>query len=288
MAARASMYGFDPRAYHRRSEWNVMPSNEPAIRQHAYTGPVAPQTLEPTHAERARTLLSLVSTGTLSTLSRKHPGFPFGSLMPFALDPEGRPIFLISNMAMHTQNLKEDPRCSLFVGEVSSEGDALGAARATLLGHAEPVPEQDLASVRQLYLTRHENSRYWIDFSDFSFFRLQPVDLYYVGGFGVMGWVEAQDYERAASDPLAQTAPGILTHMNADHGDAMILLARSYAGIEAIEATMTSVDRLGFSLRLKTNDGIKGARINFLREVATPQDTRAVLVEMVRQAKAGS
>jgi len=49
---------------------------------------------------------------------------------------------------------------------------------------------------------------------------------------------------------------------------------------------MTSVDRLGFSLRLNTDDGVKGTRINFLHEVATPQDTRAVLVEMVRQARA--
>jgi putative heme iron utilization protein len=74
--------------------------------------------------------------------------------------------------------------------------------------------------------------------------------------------------------------------MNADHVDAMILLAGSHAGIKATEATMTSVDRLGFSLRLKTDNGVMGTRINFLREVATPQDTRAVLVEMVRQAKA--
>ena len=49
---------------------------------------------------------------------------------------------------------------------------------------------------------------------------------------------------------------------------------------------MTSVDRLAYSLSLKTTNGAKGARINFLREVATPQDTRAVLVEMVRQARA--
>jgi putative heme iron utilization protein len=100
-----------------------------------------------------------------------------------------------------------------------------------------------------------------------------------------MGWVDAKDYEQAAPDPLAEAAPGILAHMNADHVDAMVLLAGLHAGIEAKEATMTSVDRLGFSLRLRTTDGVKGARINFLREVATPQDTRAVLVEMVRQAK---
>jgi hypothetical protein len=206
--------------------------------------------------------------------------------MPFALDSAGRPIFLISNMAMHTQNLKEDPRCSLFVGQVGADGDALGSARATLVGDAIPVPEQDLASVRQQYLARHENSRYWVDFADFSFFRLQPVDLYYVGGFGTMGWVDAGDFEHAAPDPLADAAPGILTHMNEDHVDAMILLAKSHAGIEATEATMTSVDRLGFSLKLKTSDGVKGVRINFLRAVATPQETRAMLVEMVRQARA--
>jgi len=74
--------------------------------------------------------------------------------------------------------------------------------------------------------------------------------------------------------------------MNADHVDAMILLARAYAGIEATEATMASVDRLGFTLKLKTKDGVKSTRINFLREVGTSQDARAVLVEMVRQVKA--
>jgi hypothetical protein len=51
---------------------------------------------------------------------------------------------------------------------------------------------------------------------------------------------------------LAEDAPGIVAHRNADHVEAMILLAGSHAGIQAIEATMTSVDRLGFTLRLKT------------------------------------
>lgn len=254
-------------------------------RQHASGGTALSQLPQPSHAERVRTLLSQISVGTLSTLSRRHPGFPFGSLMPFALDSSGRPIFLISNMAMHTQNLKDDPRCSLFVGEVNAEGDPLGSARATLIGNAEVVPENEKASVRELYLSRHENSRYWVDYPDFNFFRLQPVDLYYVGGFGVMGWVEAQEYEKAAPDPLTKFASGVLEHMNADHRDSMILLARAYAQLEASDATMTSVDRLGFSLRLKTSEGFKGARINFLREVTTAQDARKVLVEMVQQAK---
>ena len=263
-----------------------MGSDGPATRrQHASTGPAVPQLPEPTFAERVRTLASLSSVGTLSTLSRKHAGFPFGSLMPYALDAEGRPIFLISNMAMHTQNLKAEARASLFLTQTGEDGDPLGAARATLVGHAGPVPEADVAAVRDTYLARHENSRYWVDFADFSFFRLQPIDIYYVGGFGVMGWVDAREYERASPDPLAASSPAILAHMNADHVDSMLLLARTHARLDATEATMTGVDRLGFTLRLKTDEGMKGARINFLREVATTEETRQALVAMVREAR---
>jgi len=247
--------------------------------QHARTGPQPPQPPEPSHAERVRTLLATKPVGTLATLSGRHPGYPFGSLMPYAPDGEGRPVFLISNMAMHTQNLKRDGRASLFVEQASADGDPLGAARATLVGNVAAV---DPAEVRELYLAKHANSRYWVDFSDFGFFRLQPIDVYYVGGFGVMGWVTAEDYQAALPDPLANAAAGILQHMNADHADAMIELARRHAGIAADEAAMTSVDRLGFTLRLKTAEGMKGTRINFLREVKTAGETRAVLVEMVR------
>lgn len=256
-----------------------------APRQHAYTGPALPQLPEPSYAERVRTLVSLASVATLSTMSRKHAGFPFGSLMPYALDTKGRPVFLISNMAMHTQNLKSDPRTSLFVAQTAADGDPLGSARATVVGEAKPVPESELASAREVYLARQGNSRYWVDFADFSFFRLEPLDVYYIGGFGVMGWVAAEEYAQAAPDPLASSAPGILAHMNADHVDSMLLLTRVHASIEAEDAAMTSVDRLGFYLRLKTAEGIKGTRVNFLREVQTAQETQKVLVEMVQQAR---
>ncbi len=254
-------------------------------RQHAYTGPALPVIPEPTHAERTRTLVQLNSLATLSTISRKQQGFPFGSLMPYALDLAGRPLFLISNMAMHTQNLKADPRASLFVTQPSLDGDPLGAARATLVGNVLVVPEEEKASVRELYLARHENSRYWVDFADFSFFRMDILDVYYVGGFGVMGWVQAADYAQAAPDPLSGSAAGILEHMNADHVESMILLARTHAQLEATEAAMTSVDRLGFYLRLKTAEGMKGTRINFPSEVTNPGETRTALVEMVRIAR---
>src|SRR5271167_63950 len=103
----------------------------------------------------------------------------------------------------------------------------------------------------------------------------------------VMGWVAASEYSQAQSDPLVEHKSGIMQHMNADHKDALILLAKRFAGIEAQEAEMTSVDRLGFHLRLKTHDGVKGTRVAFLREVSDPSQTREVFVEMVKQARRG-
>ncbi|HEV3308151.1 MAG TPA: DUF2470 domain-containing protein, partial [Candidatus Sulfotelmatobacter sp.] len=214
-------------------------------------------------------------------------GFPFGSVMPYGLDAAGRPIFLISTMAMHTQNLQADPRASLLVTQPDASGDPLGAARVTVIGNAHIIPQAEVAEARTLYLERYANAKYWVDFEDFSFYRMQVLDVYYVGGFGVMGWVQVSDYDQARPDPLADAAAGIIEHMNADHKEALVLLARSFAGIEAQEAAMTSVDRLGFHLRLTTPDGMKGARIAFLREAITPAETRKVLVEMVQQARQG-
>ena len=255
--------------------------------KHAGSGSASnqPAVAEPTFAERARTLMYLGRVGSLSTLSRKQPGYPFGSVMPYGLDEHANPVFLVSTMAMHTQNLQADPRSSLLVTQYDSAGDPLGASRLTLLGNILPIPEPQIAEARKLYLERYANSKYWVDFDDFSFYRMDVVDAYYVGGFGVMGWVSASEYYSVQPDPLADTAAEIIQHMNTDHGDALVLLARVFAGIESQDVSMSSVDRLGFHVSLKTKDGTRGARIAFSREVTNPAEARKVLVEMVGQAR---
>src|SRR5450432_983997 len=253
-----------------------------STRQHAGPGPAAPDVPEPSLAERARTLVSVARIGSLSTHSRKFAGFPFGSVMPYAPDDLGRPVFFISSMAMHTQNLHQDARASLLITQPDSSGGPLGAARVTLLGATAEVPA---AEVRDLYLSRYENAKYWQEYTDFAYRRLEVTSIYFIGGFGVMGWVPAEEYTSAQPDPLAETAPEIIRHMNADHADALVLIARRYAGEAATEASMTAVDRLGFHLRLKTGDRVHGRRVAFLREIGNQDEARAVLVEMVREAR---
>jgi putative heme iron utilization protein len=202
--------------------------------------------------------------------------------MPYASDDLGRPVLFISSMAMHTQNLHQDARASLLITQPDSSGDPLGAARVTLLGTTAEVPA---AEVRELYLSRYENAKYWQGYTDFAYHRLEVSSVYFIGGFGVMGWVPAAAYTHARPDPLAETAQEIIRHMNADHADALLPIARRFAGEAAVEASMTAVDRLGFHLRLKTGNTVHGCRVAFLREVGDNDEARAVLVEMVREAR---
>jgi len=247
----------------------------------------APTIPEPTFAERARTLAYLGHTGTLATLSRRHPGHPFASVMPYALDDAGCPLFLISTMAMHTQNLETDPRASLLVTQPGWDGDPLAAGRLTLMGEARRVPGADAPSARERYLARHERARYWVDFEDFGFWRLAIADVYFVGGFAAMDWVTAADYAAARPDPLADAAGGIVEHMNRDHADALIEYARHFAGEPAEEAAMVAVDRLGFKLRLRSGERLSSVRIAFPREVTTTAQSREVLIAMLKEARAG-
>ena len=184
----------------------------------------------------------------------------------------------------HTQNLKGDSRASLLVSEETG-GDPLGAARITLVGDVLAVPAEEVASARAIYLERHENARYWVDFDDFAFFRMMVGNVYYIGGFGVMGWVAASDYGASEPDPLLDCAAGIIGHMNQDHGDALILLAKAAGEAGTEEARMTSVDRLGFHLRLRSGERVHGMRLAFPREVRNAEGARSALIEMVRESR---
>jgi len=80
--------------------------------------------------------------------------------------------------------------------------------------------------------------------------------------------------------PLPEETPiGSVAHKN-----ALILLAKRFARLEAQDAEMTALDRLGFHLRMKTKDGVHGAR---MREVADPVQAKEVFVEMVRWTRQG-
>lgn len=240
---------------------------------------------ETSFAERARTLVHRGCVGALATHSRRVPGFPFASVAPYGVDERGNPVFLVSTLAMHTQNLLSDDRASLLVAESAAAERALAVSRVTLVGRVSSVSADVAAALGAPYLERHPAAHAWVELKDFGWYRLEVAELYYVAGFGAMGWVAAEDYAAAAVDPLADHAEGILEHMNADHSDAVLLYAQVLAGVEADTATMIGIDRLGFQVRACKDDQHRTVRLGFPSEVRSTDAARQALIGLLKTAR---
>jgi heme iron utilization protein len=263
---------------------------------HSRGGPptyVQPGARTPSHAERARTLLAGRGDGTLSTLALDPAGYPFGSIVTFALDDGGAPLILMSSMAEHARNLAEDPRASLLVTATGEGAGRLAVARATLVGEARPVPaaEQEVAVGR--YLEVHPDA-FWARFPDFSVHRLAVESVRYVRGFGEMSWVDPDEYAHASPDPLAAAEGGIIEHMNDDHRDALLDMVEAFLEVEGSveDVTMLACDRYGVEVRLhlaptKAGDpaGQAFGRIGF-DTVIDADDARGAMVRLTRAARA--
>lgn len=242
----------------------------------------------PSHAERARTLAASRKSGTLSTLCEDPAGHPYGSLVTTALH-DGTPIFLISALAEHTKNLRRDPRASLLLAEGGDE-NPLALGRVTLLGTCTELDKADPASAgpRATFLAAHPDAQYYVDYGDFAFFRLEIVSLRYIGGFGRMSWVSAEDWAAASADPIAPLAAGILEHMNEDHRDAMRSYCLAFSkATDFDEVRMTGVDRHGFEMSVKTREGgWRPVRLGFSAPVSTADEVRKEMVALVQRARA--
>jgi putative heme iron utilization protein len=256
---------------------------------HARPSGDAPQPLydvnvaTPTHAERARTLVAQMSTGTLCTLAHEPDGYPYGSFVTVAFE-NGNPVFLLSALAEHTKNLERDPRASLLVAEGGSD-DPLANGRVTMLGPCTRV-EGDGGSARAAFLATHPRSSYYADFRDFAFWKLNVVSIRYIGGYGRMSWISQDDWQAARPDPLGPSAASTIAHMNADHADAMILYCKAFSkATDVTSVSMTGVDRYGFEMSAKTPEGPRPVRLAFPQPVTTAAEVRAAMVAMLKDAR---
>ena len=262
---------------------------------HSKGGPptfIQPGARAPTHAERTRTLVASGDSGTLSTVAVEPAGFPFGSVATYALDEDGSPLVLMSDMAEHARNLAEDRRCSLLVTAPESSGTGrLAGARATLLGEMVPVDPEGRDSATSTYLDAHPGA-YWAQFPDFGIHRLEVVAVRYVRGFGEMSWVDADAYRAAEPDPLASAEAGIVAHMNDDHPDHLRAIVDHHLDVpgEVVAVETLGCDRYGFELRLELatdhddEPALAFGRIGFDAPLTDSSQAREAMVALVRAA----
>jgi heme iron utilization protein len=233
-------------------------------------------------ARLARSLLRRSRQGALATLMASS-GDPYCSLVNVASDADGAPVLLISRLAVHTRNIAGDNRVCLMLDE-RVEGDPLEGARIMLAGRAEGVVGDDIAAVRRRYLSAHPSSEVFVDFKDFSFFKIRPSGTHLVAGFGRILDLKPEQFLTDISGAAALLAAeqGAIDHMNADHREATNLYATRLLGAEAADWCCTGCDPDGLDLQA----GGKTLRLEFPERVTGPGELRKMLVKLADEARA--
>src|ERR1700753_4099809 len=149
-------------------------------------------------AKAVKSLLRRSRQGALATLMAGS-GDPYCSLVNVASHPDGSPTLLVFPLRPHTKNLLADPRVSLMLDE-RAEGDPLEGSRIMLSGRAEGVAADQEEVVRPRYLNAHPSAAAFVDFKDFSFFRIRPTGTHLVAGFGRIVDLKAPQFLTDISD----------------------------------------------------------------------------------------
>jgi hypothetical protein len=238
----------------------------------------------PSDAERSRTLVAAKAFGSLATLSTECPGYPFGSLVGYAVDDLGRPLLCLSGLAEHSRNMAADPRASLLISEHDGGDNLLALARVTLIGQTSKVDAAQRQDCLDRYLAVHP-SAFYVEFRDFAVYRLEVASVRYVGGFGRMSWVSAEQYAGAEADPLSAVAEGIIRHMNDDHADALVDYCRVFGGVEPTEARLTGVDRYGMDVLATVGADKQSVRVGFLERADNTDAVRQQTIALLREAR---
>jgi putative heme iron utilization protein len=231
----------------------------------------------------ARSLLRRSRQGALATLMAGS-GDPYCSLVNIASHPDGSPILLISRLALHTKNILADNRVSLMLDERAA-GDPLEGVRIMLAGVAEEA-DNDEPVLRRRYLNAHPSAEVFVEFKDFSFFRIRPSGAHLVAGFGRIVDLKPEqfltDLSQAAS--LLEVEQGAVEHMNADHRDAMNLYATRLLGADAADWRCTGCDPDGIDMQAANAT----LRLDFPTQANTPAALRQALKQLVDQARAAA
>lgn len=231
----------------------------------------------PTPVPDARALLRAARAGTLATSG---DGQPFASLVTPAAAPDGSVLLLLSGLSEHTRHLRDEPRCAVMVAGAPAEANPQTAPRLTITGLAAPEPDPAL---KARWVALHPYAAFYAGFGDFQLWRVVPKAGLYIGGFASATRLRQADlaWNPDAVAAVAASEPGVLTHCNDDHADALDLIAAAH-GAAGTGWRMVACDVDGCDLARE--DLV--LRIPWSAPVANAGGIRTELVRLTRMAGA--
>jgi putative heme iron utilization protein len=241
--------------------------------------------VRPSAAEESRTIAAATNSGTLATLTAD--GDPWASFVTYGL-LGGAPVLCVSNLAEHGRNLAGDPRASIAIVAPSADPDPLASGRVTLAGVVERPETDELAAARAAHLSAVEAAKYYIDYSDFTLWVLRVHRVRWVGGYGRMDSATGEAYAAAEPDPVQPRAAGAIDHLNADHHDSLVAMAKVLGGYpDTTAAACTGADRYGLDLRVVTERGVAYTRVGYPAPIESIDELRSATVQLARLARNG-
>lgn len=221
-----------------------------------------------------RRLLRRADRATLATVMPD--GTPYASLVLGAVDHDGAPLLLLSDLAQHTRNMAGQAAVSLLYDATGGGGVAsLAGTRVTVLGTAAP---SDDPRHRARFLARHPG---YADFADFRCWRVAITRAHLIAGFGRIRWIDHVLLDAASIRGIVAAEAGVVDHMNADHADALDLYATALAGCEGRGWRMAGIDPDGLDLR----HADRHVRLDFAKPVHDSSTARAELVRLAAAAR---
>ncbi|MGC6488124.1 MAG: HugZ family protein [Planctomycetota bacterium] len=231
-----------------------------------------------------RALFARETHGVLCTGHALAAGWPYGSLVPYALLDDGDVAVFVSDIAEHTRNLTADPRATLLVRDSASQEPQADARHAMMVRARRPDGAEAIA-VEQVYFDRFPGAARMREAHGFSAWRLECERVRWIAGFGAMGWIDRASWT-GAPDPVAPHAAGIVAHLNEDHADAMLELAAACGAPGAAAARAVAVDRGGLDLLATVEqDRQRRVRASFAALATTPDAVRREVVALLRAAR---
>ncbi|PKU72958.1 hypothetical protein MA16_Dca007521 [Dendrobium catenatum] len=218
----------------------------------------------------------------MSRMHHRRAGYPFGSLVDFAADSIGHPIFSLSPLAIHTRNLLADSRCTLVVQIPGWSG--LSNARVTIFGDVFPLPVDKQEWARQQFISKHQQwaSQQW---GNFYYCRMDTIsDVYFIGGFGTVQWIDVKEYESLQPDKIAvDGGEQNLKELNAIFSKPLREILSTEGEID--DAALISVDSKGTDIRVRQGAQFNIQRLSFEVEhgVGTLEEAKKALQKIINR-----
>jgi|TARA_B100000768_G_C11218667_1_gene349439 hypothetical protein len=183
------------------------------------------------------------SYGILSTMSKIHKDYPFGSFVTYVSARSRTAYLYLSDLAEHTENLHYKSESSLTIFETNHEGDVQNSQRLTLVGDLSIVEEEDVQHCSKLFYSILPDSKKYSQMHDFKFYQLVIKSARWIGGFGKIAWLDEKSWSNENPE-WYENEKAIIHHMNEDHQETIVSALKAQHNIEdkTVKMSLMNID----------------------------------------------